>query len=217
MKLTKEEIEKKYYAKFAASWVNHFYNLPRIVGETELVRAGLESGIDLHMFKRLDLLPRISSVMGFLKAIRPFRMLDIGCGRGALIWPLLEVFPDIDLSVIDIDQKHIDRINSVSTQCCPNLKGYSMDATSLAFDDNYFDCVTILEVLEHIPDWKKALLEGIRVSERHVVISFPSKEDSNEEHIHLITKKDIIDCVSSVSDTIKPIFIPNHSIFIIRK
>jgi 2-polyprenyl-3-methyl-5-hydroxy-6-metoxy-1,4-benzoquinol methylase len=50
------------------------------------------------------------------------------------------------------------------------------------------DIVTLLEVLEHIPDVEKAVA-AVRMARKYVVVSVPSKEDNNPEHIHLLTKK----------------------------
>src|SRR5687767_2195279 len=58
-----------------------------------LVRIGRAAGLRLHRFKRTMGLPRVAKVLGALKGIAPAELLDIGSGRGAFLWPLLDAFP----------------------------------------------------------------------------------------------------------------------------
>ena len=48
--------------------------------------------------------------------------------------------------------------------------------------------VSLLEVLEHIPEVGKAVSAAVRMAKQYVVVTVPSKPDDNPEHIHLLTK-----------------------------
>lgn len=55
--------------------------------------------------------------------------------------------------------------------------------------DKSFDVITLLEVLEHIPEVEKAITAAVKMAKQYVVVSVPSKPDDNPEHIHLLTKE----------------------------
>ena len=46
-------------------------------------------------------LPRVAKVLGVLKALGPTELLDIGSGRGAFLWPLLDTFPWLPITAVD--------------------------------------------------------------------------------------------------------------------
>jgi len=79
-------------------------------------------------------------------------------------------------------------INAVRCGGVGRLTAVMMDARRLGFADNSFDVVTALEVLEHMETPELAMAEAIRVARRFVLISVPSHEDNNPEHINLFTK-----------------------------
>src|SRR5262245_31177447 len=58
-----------------------------------LVQIGRAAELRLHRFKRTMGLPRVARVLGILKGMAPTELLDIGSGRGAFLWPLLDAFP----------------------------------------------------------------------------------------------------------------------------
>jgi ubiquinone/menaquinone biosynthesis C-methylase UbiE len=76
-------------------------------------------------------------------------------------------------------------IRAVADGGVENLTPVQGDAKRLPFEDGQFDAVTLLEVLEHIPDTGRALAEVCRVARRWVVLSVPARPDDNPEHIHL--------------------------------
>lgn len=58
-----------------------------------ILRAGEDAGLRMYHFKKKELLPRVKTVMGFLKAIQPESLLDVGSGRGVFLLPFLKEFP----------------------------------------------------------------------------------------------------------------------------
>lgn len=157
----------------------------------QLIQIGEQHELRLHRFKRTMELPRVQKVLGILKGLQPANLLDIGSGRGVFLWPLLSTFPDLPVTCVDLLNYRVSDIQTVKAGGVENLAALSGDATALPFADSSFDVVTLLEVLEHIPETRKALAEVCRVARRFLLFSVPSKEDDNPEHIHLFTMQQL--------------------------
>ncbi|MEW6737043.1 MAG: class I SAM-dependent methyltransferase [Acidobacteriota bacterium] len=154
----------------------------------EIIQTGLAAALRLHKFKQTMGLARVQKVLGILKGLAPLELLDIGSGRGTFLWPLVDSFPDLPITAIDKDEQRVADILAVHSGGFANISAQIMNATTLDLDNDSFDIVTMLEVLEHIPAAPEALREVVRVAKRFVVISVPSKEDDNPEHIHLFNQ-----------------------------
>jgi SAM-dependent methyltransferase len=142
-----------------------------------------------YYFKRVSLLPRVQWALGVLRSVQPANLLDIGSGRGKFLWPLLDAFPELPVTAIDTNPDRVEVIDAVTRGGITRLTARQASATELPFADGTFDVVTLLEVLEHIPETQKALAEVVRVARRNVLLSVPSKPDANPEHIHLFDER----------------------------
>jgi len=151
----------------------------------EIIGIGDLNGLRLHRFKRTMDLARVRKVLGIIKGIQPATLLDIGSGRGAFLWPLLDAFPVLAVTATDILGYRVHDAEAVHDGGIAHLTAVHADVTALPFDNAAFDVVTMLEVLEHVPDSRQALAEVCRVARRFVILSVPSKPDSNPEHLHL--------------------------------
>lgn len=149
----------------------------------------------MHYFKAKDDLPRVQAVLGFLQGIVPAgqcrSLLDVGSGRGVFLFPLLREFPALEVTSIDILPHRVELLECLAIGGISNLHPVGGDICAADIPDKSFDVVTVLEVLEHIPDTASAVRNAVRLARNYVIVSVPSKPDDNPEHIHLFSAADL--------------------------
>lgn len=89
------------------------------------------------------------------------KVLEVGCGRGFYLKTLIAVLPDLDITGIDLNEKYLQVAKKFIAD--GKIKLIRADATNLPFKDETFDRIIATEILEHIPDDLKAILEMCRV------------------------------------------------------
>ena len=159
----------------------------------EILQAGETADLRMYHFKKKELLPRVKAVLGFLKGVQPQSLLDVGSGRGVFLFPFLMEFPYARVTSVDILPHRVEMLQNIAKGGMEMLT--AMEKNICQWDDNekLFDVVTLLEVLEHIPDVQEAITNAVRLARQYVVVSVPSKPDDNPEHIHLLTKDILTD------------------------
>ncbi len=197
----------RYYIKYAVAYIlgnlkrtnklgllpNNLPEKPLDLYESEdflsVINLGEKLNVKLYHFKKTDrLLPRVNKTIGFLKSLYFESLLDVGSGRGVFLLPFLEEFPYVKVTSFDILDKRYEMLNDISLGGINNLTVYKQDICNLTANQKSVDVVTMLEVLEHIPNVKKAIENAVKIAKQYVVVTVPSKEDDNPEHIHLLTK-----------------------------
>lgn len=185
-------MSESYYDRLAAAYVRGRLDFMSAVPLSDLtdeqiqqtLEMGREAGLRLHRFKRTAELPRVRKILGALRSIAPQELLDLGTGRGAFLWPLLDQFPDLPITCVDQLDYRVADIQAVARGGVHNLRALQAEIGELPFASHSFDVVTMLEVLEHIPDTQAALAQVSNIARRFLLLSVPSKEDNNPEHIH---------------------------------
>ena len=92
-------------------------------------------------------------------------VLDIGCGAGPYV---ARINSEGRRCIgIDLDPRAVTQARALGRPVFP------MSADNLAFADNAFDSVVLIETLEHLPNYERALAEAARVARSSVVVTVP--------------------------------------------
>jgi SAM-dependent methyltransferase len=136
----------------------------------------------------------------FRKFIKPDdKILDIGALSSPFTKGLTNKVTAIDILPEENEFGFSDRtLNKLKKR--PNIETKVMNAQNMDFADNMFNIVILTEVLEHIPDDKKAAKEIIRVLKPggYLLLTVPHLErvpleHGIKEHFRHYLKKDLID------------------------
>jgi protein-L-isoaspartate(D-aspartate) O-methyltransferase len=106
------------------------------------------------------------------------KVLDVGCGKGFLLYDFTKVVPGIDVTGIDISSYAIENAK-------PEIRDRLQvgNATSLPFPNGSFDFVLSITTLHnlHCYDLDKALREIERVGKKHKYICVESYRNETEK------------------------------------
>ncbi|MDX2049454.1 MAG: class I SAM-dependent methyltransferase [Chitinophagaceae bacterium] len=100
---------------------------------------------------------------------------DIGCGNGVFVNFLQTARPGLKILAVD---RSTTALKYVQTE---KKLG---DISGIPAENSAFDCVTCLEVIEHLPVqvYEKALQELARIAKDYIIISVPYLEELEENH-----------------------------------
>ncbi len=100
-----------------------------------------------------------------LDNIKGKTVIDVACGRGALLKAVAEKYPKATLHGTDI--------------VCPRIDIPCTEAPieNLPFADKSFDTVLCTHVLEHVREHRRALKEIMRITKRRLIIVVPKQRE----------------------------------------
>ena len=115
--------------------------------------------------------------------------IDVACGDGYILYQLKNSKKHkVNLLCgVDLSQNRL-----IKTRKNINSELVRSDLLNLPFKDNSFDTVLCSETIEHIKDYRKAIKELVRISNRNIIITTPNEESLTIEkcpkcnhHFHL--------------------------------
>ena len=101
------------------------------------------------------------------------KVLDVGFGLGYGLKIMAE--KDRELSGIDIDRRAVSHAQQLIKEVDQICRVEHYNGRKIPFDDNSFDVVTCIDVIEHVPDYSGLLMEMVRVSKRLVLLATPNR------------------------------------------
>jgi ubiquinone/menaquinone biosynthesis C-methylase UbiE len=110
----------------------------------------------------------LETILEMLSLVSFNSLLDVGSGEGVVLG-LINESHDVRLLGMDLDPKRIQ----VAQQLTPSESFFVGDAQVLPFEDNSFDIIIMLEVLEHVGNPRLALSEAHRVTRNYLLASVP--------------------------------------------
>ena len=123
--------------------------------ETALVdsppRAWLQRSYELPLLERLG------------ARIPGRRVVEIGCGRGVGAELLLERWGAAHVTAIDLDPAMVERARRRLARFGSRVEVRFGDACELPLDDAAADAVVDFAVIHHVPVWRDAVTEAVRV------------------------------------------------------
>jgi len=111
------------------------------------------------------------SLISLAKPLNSKRVLDAGCGEGFSLNKLMINKVGEHLEGIEYSKEAI----TIGEKLFPKANIKQGSIYDLSYKDGSFDLVVCTEVLEHLENPQKALLEIIRVSKKYVILSAPNE------------------------------------------
>ncbi|MGB9696414.1 MAG: class I SAM-dependent methyltransferase [Ignavibacteria bacterium] len=97
------------------------------------------------------------------------RILEVGCGPGESSRRIMSFLKKQHFEVSEYDPRLVKKLSETN----PEFRVIEESVYEMKREDNSFDLVIMLEVLEHLYDVEKALGELFRVSSKYVLLSVP--------------------------------------------
>lgn len=136
-------------------------------------------------------------VFGGIDYSRTGELLELGCAVGAELKLMLERWPHLKLTGVDLSEAHLGRAERYLSHetGAGRVRLVRADATRLPFPDHSFDAVVTIWLLEHVPDPLAVIREARRVLRPSGRIILTEVENSTLEFVPEVPElRDWWDC-----------------------
>ncbi|MBN1122374.1 MAG: class I SAM-dependent methyltransferase [Anaerolineae bacterium] len=114
----------------------------------------------------------ISKAVTFMDLKEDAQLLEVGCGSGQGSLQIMKMLVGQQtLQISDINKEFVIKLQASNFP----LRVTQESVYDLKRAGGEFDCIFLLEVLEHLDNYEKALSELVRVSKKYIVISVPNE------------------------------------------
>lgn len=110
-------------------------------------------------------------LLGEIKKLNPESILDAGCGEGFTLNKLKQAKIGRHLEGMEF----VDAAIALGKKIHPAIPIRKANIYKMPYKDNSFDLVICTEVLEHLDDPEKALVELKRVTSKYLVLTVPDE------------------------------------------
>jgi 2-polyprenyl-3-methyl-5-hydroxy-6-metoxy-1,4-benzoquinol methylase len=98
-------------------------------------------------------------------------VVDAGCAEGFYVKRVSSIYSQAFCIGLDIARSYL-RKAKIGTETL-NVDYIACDVENLPFKDGSVDVLICSEVLEHVPNYREAIMELLRVGKKHLILSFP--------------------------------------------
>ncbi|MEM1308164.1 MAG: class I SAM-dependent methyltransferase [Cyanobacteria bacterium P01_D01_bin.71] len=113
------------------------------------------------------------NILQTLSRVQFDSLLDVGCAEGYMLALIRQLF-NVQVQGTDLSEEACNRAQEIF-----QVPATPVDAIALPYEDAAFDVVLSSETLEHIPNYKDAFYELLRVARKAVIVTVP--QDPPEE------------------------------------
>jgi len=111
----------------------------------------------------------IGAINTLTSPLKVNKILEIGCGEGGFTRILHELKPHTPIEAIDVDENGLE----LNKKIFPQVVFKVMSVYDMTYPDCSQDFVVVIDVLEHLKDYRKALTEIKRVSSKYLLFACP--------------------------------------------